>query len=99
MSVTVGTICGLVLCLSKLTFKSCHSKSLRVASIDYKMWNESETIDTVLRNKYQFFAKDIQSRMLLYNMVMSVDRFASGKCVNIRTVRLLSRKHLAIDEN
>ena len=30
---------------------------------------------------------------------MSVDRFASGKSVKIQTVRLLTRKHLTIDEN
>ena len=30
---------------------------------------------------------------------MSVDRSASGKSVKIRTVRLLTRKHLVIDEN
>ena len=32
-------------------------------------------------------------------MVMSVDRFASGKSLKIRTLRLLTRKHLVIDEN
>ena len=52
---------------------------------------------TVLRNKSQFFAKDIQSDIYV---IIEHSNVSGLVCIGkIRTVRLLTRKYLAIDEN